>query len=420
MILDDRGRLFGRINLLDLTALCFLLILGSSVGYVLRVSHRQTLQIFSVEPKRIVAGSGTRAVMKGTGFDNRTTARLGDYNDQSGVYIDESTIGIEITEQYDPGIYRIIVHDERGRYIALPDAVEVVWVPQITEVKLKTIYNTGEGAWLEVFGAYFSDRASVFVGDRRLEVVGTTGHKQIQAKLKKGDAPLPLGEYPVTIVNKEGQSVTLKRGVTVLPPPEVHSIEPDTLRLGETADLFLHGSHFRKGTRIWFNEREMGEARYVSPECLRIEVTGSAEINREPLFLQIPDGPKIEMMDRPLKIRSASPVLVVVTILPDEKGRAGLESLRQRPEWQGRRGVRKLTLTRAQRKLKQFPVVEVVVPARLFGGHGVYRYEYGGQQLRVGKFIRVVVNGQKISGTVVKKPYALFVDDASSAKNSKR
>lgn len=416
MILNRQGRLLGLLNPLDLLVLFFLLTLGSTVWYAVRASHHKTLEIFSAEPKRIVAGPGKRVVMKGTGFDRESTIRLGDYNDQGGVYFDESTIWLEITEQYEPGVYRAIVHDGRGRYAALPDAVEVIWQPKISGVNPKIIYSQGAGASLEVLGEFFTSHCTLRVGDRELEVVDATAHKRIQGKLKKGEAPLPLGEQDVTVTNLGGQSVTWERAVTVLPAPEVHSIEPDTLRLGETVDLFLHGHNLREGTLVWLGEHLMGEARHVSPECLRIEVTGTPTISMESLILQLPNGPKTEMMERAMKIRSSSPVLVVVDILLDEKGRAALESLRQRPEWRVKRLLRNLDLPLARRNFNSSPVVEVVVPALLQGGHGVYRYEYGGQQLRVGEFIRVLVDGRKVSGTVAARPFALLADDTLKAK----
>jgi len=370
------------------------------------------LQVFSVEPKHIVAGSGTRAMMKGTGFDERTTARLGDYNDQASVFFDESTIGLEITGQYDPGIYRIIVHDGHGRYAALPDAVEVIWVPQISEVKPKIIYSAGEGARIEILGKFFTAPCSVRVGDRELEVINVTNHQQIAAQLKKESFPLPLGEQAVTVINSGGRSATLKRGVTVLPPPEVRSVEPNPISFGETVDLFLRGNHLEKGTRVWLAQYPLGEARAVSPECLRIEVTARPELSRRDLILELPQGPKITVLPEALRVQNSAAVFMAVDIFPDEGSRSALELLQQLTTWRLKRPLREMKPPKSDRKhVKNPPAVEVVLPVFVVISPGKSRLEYRGKPLSVGSAIVVTVNGHKLSGTIAAEPFALFTDD---------
>ena len=413
MILDNKGRFLGRINLLDLMILFFLLSLGRTVWYAVRVSHRQTLEVFSVEPKRIVAGSGKRAVMKGTGFDSMTTVRLGDYNDQGGVLIDESTIGLDITEQYDPGLYRIIVHDGRGRYAALPDALEVIWMPQISEVKPRIIYNSGIGARIEIFGKLFTDPCTVRIGNRELMVTANAAHQRIEAQLKAESPPLPLGEQALTVTNAGGQSVTLERGVTVLDPPEFHSIEPQTFALGQIVDLFIHGTNLQQGTRIWFGDQCLGEARYVSPELLRILVTGTSEISGEGLALELPGGPKMLVLEKAVWVRSTVPVLMVVDILLDEKGLAALEWLPQLPAWKKQRPIRNLDLHKAIHRYssRTLPVVEVVLPAAFVASEEKYQYRYRDLPLYVGSPIVVNVDGRRLSGTVAAEPFTVVSDD---------
>ena len=413
MILDSRGRLFGRVNLLDLAALLFLLILASSIEYAFRVSSRQTLQVFSVEPRRIVAGSGAYAMMKGTGFDVNTTAWIGDYRGHQGkVFYDESTLGIEITEDYPPGIYRIIVQDGRGRYVTLPEAIEVIWVPQIFGVKLRNMYNTGEGARIEILGKSFTTPCSVRVGDRELEVVSVTKHQRIEAQLKEGSAPLPLGEQAVTVIDKGGRSATLERGVTVLLPPEVTSVEPSLVPFGEPVNLVLRGNHLENGTRVWIDKYLIGEARIVSSECLQIELKARWGLTGKDLILESPQGPKITVLKSALRVQNSPIVFMVMDIFPNADSQNGLESLQRLTAWRLRRSLRGLKPPKSIRKRgENLPAVEVVLPVSVVIGRGGRNLVYRGTPLSIGSKIVVIVKGQKLSGTIATEPFAVFTDD---------
>lgn len=422
MILDRQGRLFGRINLLDLMTVLFLLALASTLWYAVRVSRYRSLQILSSEPKRVVAGSGTRAVVKGTGFDPETTIRLGDYNDEKPDYLDESTAALEIRDRFEPGIYRVIVHDGQGRYAALPDAVEVVWQPEISKVNPRILYSQGTGAHVEVFGKFFTSRCSLRIGDRELSVV-TRSSKRLEGIPKDGDAPLPLGEQDVTVTNPEGQSATLKRGVTVFPPPEVHRVEPKDILLGKTVEVALIGKNFRDGIRVWFSDQLIGEAKWVSPELMRISVTGSPQVARQGLTLELPGGPKVLALENALNLRDAVtvPVVVVLILDPEKNGRV-MDFLRQFPEWRLKRPLPVQKLRRAgldtQRNFNRktteildFPTVEVVLAARVEPTSNGYRILYEDEPLHIGLPIVVTVNGKRVVGVVATEPFAIFGDD---------
>lgn len=416
-MVDSQGRVFGRVNLLDLMALFLLMSMGGTLTYAVAVSRFHLLEVFSIEPRRVVAGSGTSVMMKGTGFDPQTTVRLGDYPDQGGVYFDESTIGMEITEKFHPDLYRVIVHDGRGRYVTAPGAVEVVWIPRTSEVRPHIIYSAGPGARLQILGEFFTDPCSVRVGERELEVTAVTGHRQLEAELGEGAAPLPLGEQAVTVVNKGNHAATLEGAVRVYPPPEVISLEPSTLLAGQSTEVVLHGRHLEEGTRVWFGKHLVGEAQFVNPERLKLQLASHPEISRQDLYLELPGGPKVLVMERALEVQGRVPLLMVVDIFVDEESMASLESLQRLPAWQQRRPLKGLRLRRPIHHYfsRTLPIVEVVLPVDMekVAGEG-YRYYYrgkGGGLLRVGTRITLNVNGHRISGTVAAEPFAVFGDD---------
>ena len=107
-IIDAQGRLGGRLNLLDLAVVFFLLSLTGTVSYGLAVAQHRALAIVSVEPRRIVVGGEPCLFVKGTGFDAGTTVRIGNYPDRPA-YLDESTLQVRVEDDVLPGKYRVIV-----------------------------------------------------------------------------------------------------------------------------------------------------------------------------------------------------------------------------------------------------------------------------------------------------------------------
>lgn len=421
MFLDKQGRLFGKINLLDLMALLFLLSLAGTVRYAVVVLRHFSLEVVSVEPRRIVAGPGQYVMMQGTGFDQSTTIKLGPFAARTS-YLDASRIGIEVNDEIEPGIHTIVVRDGRGRCVVLPDALEVVWVPQISEVKPKILYSTGEGALVDVLGEFFDSRCSVRLGGRELEVVKRVGHTRVQGALKRDDAALPLGQQDVAVISTGGPSAALEQAVTVVPAPQVRSIEPEVLWPGQTVDLLFRGDHLREGTRVWLGKQLIGEARVVGSDRLWIQVTGLLENMEQNLFLDLPEGPKICVLKNVLGLRDTLPVFVVVAIVLDDENSTPLESLELFPEWPLKRPLKpqeRLVPHQAQRKnfnrkkvkILQLPVVEVGLPAYAKAVKGGYTYQYKGKPLHIGTPIAVDVHGRTLSGTVVTEPYAVLADD---------
>ena len=404
MIVDKQGRFLGRINLLDGLALLFLLSLAGTAAYVIHVSRHWSLDITSVEPKRIVAGPGRYVMMKGTGFDQSTTIQIGPYAARGGVYFDESTIGIEINEEIEPGTYRIIVRDGRGRYVVLPDAVQIIWVPQITEVKPRMIYNRGRATRVDLSGKFFARSCSVRVGKQAFNTVGYTIPGQISAELEQGSS-LPLGERPVTVTNPGGQSDTLKHGVTVLPLPEVDSVAPDRMAVGDTADLIIRGRHLREGMQVWFEEQEhpLGQATLISPECLQIRVTAKSSMRRaNDLILQLPNGPKLTVLQDAVHIDDAIGVFVVMAVQLDEQSSRAVGELQGTLEWK---------FSHTPSRKPNTTVIDVLLPARVqIIGEKLQATDLRCRPLRAGESADFSFNGRELSGIVVDGPYAVFAD----------
>lgn len=406
-------------------AFLFLLILGGTVAYAVGVARYWSLQVVSMEPNPIVAGPGRHLIFKGTGFDPSTTIRLGDYPPRAGGW-DESTLGIEINEKIDPGIYPVSVRDGRGRSVVLPDPLEVVWMPQVSEIRPKYIYPTGEGSRLDILGEFFTRSRSVRIGDREMDTRNSVDPNHIVAPLKKGDPPLPLGEYPVTVTNAGGQSVTWERGVTVVPVPEVHSVTPNRTVLGDTVDLSLYGRNLRKGTLVWFDEKHrVGEATWISPECLKVRVKTDYTMagRASDVILDLPNGPKIKVLEDAVYINNAYEVFMVVAVLLDDQSTRAIREFEGSLEWKLKRPLGDPRFPGPRRNFNvrplpnPNPVIEVLLPAVTRMVDGKFEtLDVRWRALSKGKGVWFTLYGQELAGIVVEEPYAVFSDDYFSDK----
>lgn len=462
MWLDSRGRLLGRINLVDLLISLFLLSLGGVVAYAVGVSRYRALSIVSVEPRRMVAGVRQTLEVRGTGFDPAATVWLGPHISRAGGYWEDSVLGIEMgKDDVLPGVYTVRVRDGHGRTATAPDTLEIVWEPQITEVNPTIIYNTGPGARLDISGASFAPGCTVRLGEREIpaERINTDASRMLIADFSQG-APLPIGSHAVTVTNAGGQSFTWEGLVTVVPAPEVTGVAPDRVLLGDAVDLAFYGKNFRDGTTVWMGEEPIGQATLVSPDCLKIHLRAdNSKFQGTSISFEPPDGPKTWVGKGIVSIVVSHPALMVASVLLDEQSARIVSELRASPEWRGRRpltaevrrnyirkvrgmygvlrgkyGVRALrrnhnlhmdpTYSERARTWPDTvedvrPVIDVLVPARITMDEIKKEkliFVAWSQPWEQGRRVFFKVYGQKLSGTVIARPFAIFPDDYFEGK----
>ena len=400
-IIDAQGRLGGRLNLLDLAAVLFLLSLTGTVSYGLAVAQHRALAIVSVEPRRIVVGGEPCLFVKGTGFDAGTTVRIGNYPDRPA-YLDESTLQVRVEDDVLPGKYRVIVRNSRGRYAAFLDAVEIVWVPEISGVKPKRIYDTE--AELEIFGKYFDQQCMVWIAGQELTHVlpgGSPTHLHRHGSAKEN--PLPLGAQSLTVINSGGQKTVLEKAVTVIPLPRIDSISPLIFPCGETVELTILGKNFMPGTVVGFGPYNLGEATFVSPEYLRVPITADHCERREyDMTFTVPDGPTVLLRREMVHAAKALSVSLRINFRPNPQEWEKLSFLKYLPEWK--------TLPPVKSR-NTMPILPLLITASVEKIGREYVYSYQGRPVRANAPISVQINDKPFSGIVVRDPEVLLTED---------
>ena len=135
-LVDDRGRLFGRWNVVD--ALIGVVLLGAIPllygGYVLFRPQRASL--VAVEPARIQSREDVDLTIRGNNLRPYMRVSFDGHQGQSFLFGDATTAVVRATD-LPPGVYDVILYDNAQERARLPKALEVVAPPQVrTEVDI--------------------------------------------------------------------------------------------------------------------------------------------------------------------------------------------------------------------------------------------------------------------------------------------
>src|SRR5262245_44373584 len=140
-LVDHRGRLFGRFNLVDCVLLVlFLVLLPTAYGAWL-LFRTPPGRLMDVEPKQVTAAPSFRVVVQGQDLRPYMRISLGGYQGFNFLYVSSTTAEVEF-RGVPMGVYDVILYDyekERGR---LPQAVKVAASP-IPDTKVMVVGTLG-------------------------------------------------------------------------------------------------------------------------------------------------------------------------------------------------------------------------------------------------------------------------------------
>jgi len=213
-IVDDRGRLFGRFNLIDASVVAAVVLL-LPVGYAAYALFRPPpLRITAVEPKRVVKGVATHVRLTGEHFRPYLRAEIGRLQ-PSRFLIETPTTGEFAMPDMEPGTYDVALFDEAEEVVRVKDAITVVAAapPPTISMQLVGMFTNLDEATARTVkpGRRFPDR-----GDATFEVVTASAPIPDIRRIRMGtmivDAPaaatwrVPAAVRVGCIFNFENQS----------------------------------------------------------------------------------------------------------------------------------------------------------------------------------------------------------------------
>ena len=225
LFIDERGRLCGRLSLIDLAVVLALLSFAPMAYYGLRVIGHHELMIRSVQPTVVIAGVDERLTVMGSGFENGSTVRLGvSLPFQRALFVNEARLDFLVPAGIAPGIHSVFVRNHQGRLAMLPDCIEVTRKSVILAVDPRTIV-TGEGsAALVITGSYFRDDSTVTLGTIALPGVQCPDPRHLKVLIPRRQ--FSQGWYDLAITNPRGLVTSLEHAVEIVRPKSPKDVIP--------------------------------------------------------------------------------------------------------------------------------------------------------------------------------------------------
>src|SRR5262249_1315108 len=188
-IVDERGRVLGRVNLVDATALLIVAILIPAAYLAYLLFRAPQARLLKVEPSSIIQGTNVRLLLWGENL--RPFMRVSMNDVQARDFMIGSTKGAEANlPELEPGTYDVVLHDSAQELTRLPKAVTVV---PATPTPSMTLEAAGAFVGLDADGA-----AQVKVGLKLPEGNGAEAEVVAVGAVKPALMRLPVGDSMLT------------------------------------------------------------------------------------------------------------------------------------------------------------------------------------------------------------------------------
>jgi hypothetical protein len=123
-IVDERGRLFGRFNLIDASVVAVVVLLLPIAFAAYLLFRPAPMRITSVEPRQVPSGPGTRVRLTGEHFRPYLRAEVGRVQ-PNRFLIESPTAGEIVMPPLEPGTYDITLYDEAEEVARMKGAITV-------------------------------------------------------------------------------------------------------------------------------------------------------------------------------------------------------------------------------------------------------------------------------------------------------
>ena len=402
--LDEKGLLFGKMNLVDLVlALFFLLLFGSILIFGTRMMGYQQLAVYAIQPLRVRVGTDRFLTITGTGFSQACTVQMEQLTlPLRAIFVNEARLDVEIPSDVPPGQKTLFVRNNRGRLVFDGNhAFEAIWVPQVTHIEPRVVY---EGERLNIFGQYFVSGCKVFVEGIEVPTVVYMDSGHLQVRLS-GMQRFPLGVCSLAVENPKEGRVVLENAIEPLLRPVITRVYPTSILASDTTDLVIEGVNLREGLLVKVGDRLLKQVRSMSPTRLEgVFSPKGMEEGWQGLSLTIPDGPTV-VSKQAVYVTSTVPVPVVVSLLLKKESCQKLKDLKlpQLRQLPGRNF--NLWMDVAEGK------VETVLSGGMKKVGDRYGFFYKGYPLTVGTTVSFSVSGERIDGVVDSPPVAVLPED---------
>ncbi|GEM_PF-6174986 len=219
-LLDDQGKLFGRISLVDLGALLILLLLATPIITFNYRIYVLTPTISRVEPMEMIITADQNAplTIHGSRFSSKSVALIGGVSLTPASARPRRLDLLLPTQKIYPGSYTLTLTNPRGLAVVWKEPVRLISIPPRIDDAQPRSFTERDKIRIVIHGSNFQASSSVQVGNWTLNMryISPT---RLEAW---GVPPLLLngGRHTLRVTNYYGQYDQLENAISLPPPSE--------------------------------------------------------------------------------------------------------------------------------------------------------------------------------------------------------
>ena len=340
-VIDENGRIFGKVNLIDLLVVSALVGLIPLIYGAFLLFRTPDPQLQSVTPSQLVLEETRSIRIIGANLRTNLRVRIGTANTEAFLVESQTAAEVRLPEVLLPGTYDVVLLDQGIELGRLPDAlsIEALQQPNIDSLAPNLVL-TGEPETLQITGKNLRlDLAMRFSGSgNNVVTAAVLVANPTQAEVKLSDN-MPAGTYDILLVRLDDGNVLYKwpEPFVVLPTPLLME-HPDCTQgtpcaggeravQGETEYIDITGKDFEPYMQAHF-ERYLSvpySEVYESPEPIRTYGSGAGALTSTNARIKLPEllpGTYTLVLVKPGELRSVGErrellrVQGLLTVLP--------------------------------------------------------------------------------------------------------
>ncbi|MED4754670.1 IPT/TIG domain-containing protein [Brevibacillus choshinensis] len=217
--------------------------------------------VTSIEPNHGTLAGGTLVMFKGNYFMKDVSVSFGKSTAPMNTYSSATYFKVNAPVATEPGPVDVVVTNPDGTTVTIPGGYTYD-APVIEKLEVASISpNTGEFAGGELIyldGKKFAQGVKVYFGEKESPSITYVSNIRIKAVAPAATA---AGKVDITVINPDGESVTVKEGYTykappVLPTPQITKITPDNGLLPGGEIVTIEGANFVNGLKVYLGTNE--------------------------------------------------------------------------------------------------------------------------------------------------------------------
>ncbi|GAB1530864.1 MULTISPECIES: IPT/TIG domain-containing protein [Brevibacillus] len=256
----------------------------------------EKLEVTNITPNTGELAGGEFVFLDGKKFAQGVKVYFGGVEAALSSYYSDARIKVKVPAATTPGPVEVKVINPDGENISIKDGYTYkpapeLPAPEITKITPNTGLKAG-GDNVTIEGKNFVQGIKVYFGSNEAVVKSFASSTKITVTSPSVAA---AGEVEVKVVNPDNKEAILASGFKYLDappilPPTIKTISPDNGPLIGGTFVYIDGTEFVQGSKVYFGKVEVPVGAYYSKERIRVTAPAASEAGPVDVKIVNPDG----------------------------------------------------------------------------------------------------------------------------------